>query len=137
MNFSEKRGNIRDDRGNMKASELPGLAGMTGRNRPLDILHQHRPPKMLTKVREGREQGFMAHSLMSLREDGKVSILGDDDLVPRLDVTVHESAIQNKELGSISHELAKLGLQKINRGQGFRQDGLDDFELVICKLGLL
>src|SRR6266481_1339800 len=137
VNFLEKRGNVRDDRGNMKASELSGLAGMTGRNKPLDILHQHRPPKMLMKVGEGRKQGFMAHSLMSPREDGKASILGDDDLVPRLDVAAHESAIQNKELGSILHKLLKLGLQKINRGQGFRQDGLDDFELVICKLGLL
>ena len=79
----------------------------------------------------------MAHSLVSLREDGKASILGNDDLVPILDIVAHELAIKNKELGSILHELSKLGLQKINWGQGFGQDGLDDFELVVRKLGLL
>ena len=62
----EESGNIRDDRGNVELVELSGLTGVTSRDEPLDIIFQHGPPKVIVKVRDGREESLMADCILSL-----------------------------------------------------------------------
>ena len=48
VGFTEEGRNVRDDWGNVQAVELPGLTGMTSRDKPLDIVFQHWPPETVT-----------------------------------------------------------------------------------------
>ena len=50
VGFAEEGQNIRDDWGNVKVVELPGLTGMTSRDEPLDMVFQHWPPEVVTEV---------------------------------------------------------------------------------------
>ena len=57
VGFTEEGQNIRDDWGNVKAVELPGLTGMTSQDEPLDIVFQHWPPEAVMEVQDGGENG--------------------------------------------------------------------------------
>ena len=108
VGFMEEGWNIRDDWGNVKAVELPGLTGMTSRDEPLDVVFQHWPPEAVMEVQDGGENGLMAHRVMSLRDDGVTTVLRDDDFVAGLDVTAHEATIKDEKLRCVSHKFLEL-----------------------------
>ena len=108
VGFMEEGRNIRDDWGNVKAVELLGLTGMTSRNEPLDIVFQHWPPEAVTEALDGGENGLIAHHIMSLRDDGVMTVLRDDDFVAGLDVAAHEATVKDEKLRCVSHEFPEL-----------------------------
>ena len=60
------------------------------------------------EVRDGGENGLMAHRVMSLRDGGVTTVLWDDDFVAGLDVAAHEGTVEDEKLRYVSHEFPEL-----------------------------
>jgi len=98
VHLAEKRRDVWDNWGNVKVLNLLGLTGMTGRNEPLYVVLQHRPPKTPPKVRKSGKNSLMAHCIVSLGDKVEMPFLQNDNRMTSLDISVHEPAIKKKEL---------------------------------------